>query len=71
MADHQALNATFFAFRKRERGGVLVGASIAFVVLAVLLGGAFIAVNLQAFLDYINWASSLSGGMGGGMGGMY
>jgi len=33
----EPLNATFFAFKKRERGGVLIGASIAFVVLAVAL----------------------------------
>ncbi len=38
------LKATFFAFRKRERSGVLLGATIAFVIgLAVLLG-AFVAL---------------------------
>lgn len=66
MSDKQALNATFFAFRKRERGGVLIGASIAFVTLALVLGGAFFLLNAQAFMDYINWASSLGANAAGG-----
>lgn len=56
----QALNATFFAFKKRERGGVLLGATLAYAVIAILLGVAFAALNWQAFVDYMNWAMSLS-----------
>lgn len=67
MAEKQSLNATFFAFRKRERSGVLTSASIAFLVLAVLFGGAFFFLNAQAFMDYLSWASSLGSGMGSGM----
>jgi hypothetical protein len=40
----EPLNATFFAFKKRERGGVLIGASITFVVLAVVLYAALMAL---------------------------
>lgn len=43
MADKQALNATFFAFKKRERGGVLLGTSIAFLVGGIVIYAAFIA----------------------------
>jgi hypothetical protein len=43
------LNATFFAFRKRERGGVLVQLTVAFVVLSVLLLGSFLALNVRLF----------------------
>lgn len=39
----EPLNATFFAFKKRERGGVLTGASIAFAVLAIVLYAALLA----------------------------
>jgi hypothetical protein len=60
MADKQALNATFYAFRKRERGGVLVGSSVAYLVLALLIGCVFIALNLQAFLDYVHWITNLT-----------
>ena len=37
----EPLNATFFTFHKREKGGVLLGASVAFGVLMALLFIAF------------------------------
>lgn len=49
MAAGQPLRATFFAFRKREGGGFLIGASIMVVVLAGLLIAAFVALNWGAF----------------------
>ena len=58
-----ALNATFFAFRKREKGGVLLSATIAFVVVAVLMVGAFYALNAQAIGDYFTWTTSLGANM--------
>lgn len=58
MADRPALNATFFAFRKREKA-VLLPASIVFAVLAVIVGGVFAALNWQAFVDYMNWITSI------------
>ena len=58
-----ALNATFFAFRKREKGGVLLGATVAFVVVAALLVGAFYVLNAQAISEYIGWATSLGANM--------
>jgi hypothetical protein len=60
MADVKPLNATFFAFRKRERGGVLLGASITYAVLAGVMFGGFIWLHQQAFMDYINWTVSMS-----------
>lgn len=59
MADKQPLNATFFAFRKRERGGVLLGALITYALIAFLVMGVFAALNWQAVSEYINWTMSM------------
>lgn len=56
----EPLNATFFAFRKREKAGVLLSASLAFAVLGVVIVGLFFWLNSQAILDYMNWAMTLS-----------
>lgn len=49
------LKATFFAFRKREKSGVLLGATIAFIIgLAVLLG-AFVALFWSSIGPAIAW----------------
>lgn len=56
----QPLNATFFAFRKRDRRGVLTTMTLTYLVLALIISGGFFALNLQGFLDYIAWAASLS-----------
>lgn len=53
------LNATFFAFRKRERA-VLLPATIVYAVLSIIIGGAFVGLNWGAFVEYVNWVSSLS-----------
>ena len=55
----EKLNATFFAFRKRENGGVLVGASIAYViaflvVYAVFIGVAWFALDGASFMTWYN-----------------
>jgi hypothetical protein len=63
MADKQALNATFFAFKKRDRGGVLTTLSIAYLVLAIVLFGGFFALNAQGMMDYINWVTSMGAQM--------
>lgn len=60
MADKQALNATFFAFRKREKA-VLLPATVTYVVLVMAISIGFVALNMQAFADYIAWAGSLAG----------
>jgi hypothetical protein len=60
MADAQPLNATFFAFRKRERSGVLLGATLAYVAIAAVIYGAFVWLNWRAVLDYIEWTVSMS-----------
>lgn len=57
MADKQALNATFFAFRKREKA-VLLPATLVFAVLAIGMFVIFSVLNWQAFVDYMNWAAS-------------
>jgi hypothetical protein len=49
------LNATFFAFRKREKNGVLTRAAVAYLVLAIVLLGAFVAINIQALGPVFSW----------------
>lgn len=58
MAETQALNATFFAFKKRERQGVLAGATLAFVVLFIVLVGGFLALNFQLIGMFVSWWTS-------------
>ena len=58
MSDKQALNATFFAFRKREKA-VLLPTTLAFAVIGIVLVALFAALNWQAFVDYMNWAASM------------
>jgi hypothetical protein len=55
MAERQPLNATFFAFKKRDRGGVLFGASVAFVIMAIVLIGVFVALFGSSLGPVINW----------------
>lgn len=61
MADKQPLNATFFAFRRRERGGVLIGATIAFVIAAIILIAGFAAVFWSSLAPVINWYAQIIG----------
>ncbi|MGH6950205.1 MAG: hypothetical protein ACREH4_05000 [Vitreimonas sp.] len=60
MADKQALNATFFAFRKREKGGVLTMTTIAYAVLSVAMLTLFAWLNWQGISDYIGWIATFS-----------
>lgn len=55
----QPLNATFFAFKKRDRGGVLMGASLAYLVITVVVLGAFIALNYQGIGEIVTWYGGL------------
>jgi hypothetical protein len=64
VADKQSLNATFFAFRKRERGGVLIGATVAYVVVALAFAAVFAVLNWRAFGDYFAWSMSMSANVG-------
>ena len=71
MADKQALNATFFAFRKREKRGVLTMATIAYVAICIVAVGLFTALNFGAVVDYATWYGSIfseatKAGAGGG-----
>lgn len=59
MADKQALNATFFAFRKREKGGVLLTATIAYALICIAAGGLFAALNFPAIRDYATWYAQM------------
>jgi hypothetical protein len=56
----EPLNATFFAFKKRDRSGVLLGATLAYAVIAIALAGAFVALNWQAVADYMAWTVAMS-----------
>lgn len=59
MAEQQSLNATFFAFKKREQGGVLLGASVFYaiamiVAYAVLVGVAWLLLGGPSFMTWYN-----------------
>lgn len=56
----EPLNATFFAFQRREQSGVLLRATLAYVLIAIVVAGAFIALNWQAMNDYLAWTVSMS-----------
>jgi hypothetical protein len=51
----EPLNATFFAFRKRDRGGVLVGASVAFLIGMIVLIGAFAGLFWASLGPVAQW----------------
>lgn len=57
----EPLNATFFAFRKREGGGVLLGASIAYVIALILffvvIGG--VGWALLGGSEFVQWYVSV------------
>lgn len=63
----EKLDATFFAFRKRE-GSLLLGASLVYVALTAVIFGVFVALNWGAFAAVADWfgaiiqASAESGG---------
>lgn len=70
MSDTQSLNATFFAFRKREGGGVLLKASIAFALVLLLIfvvfgTAAWFALGGEAFFSWYSdlMAAAASGQM--------
>jgi hypothetical protein len=57
----EPLNATFFAFRKREQGDVLLGASIAFGVLILLLTLIFFTVVWGVIgQDFFTWSQQMA-----------
>lgn len=56
----EKLDATFFAFRKREKGGVLLMATLTYIAIAVILVGAFVWLNWSAMTDYIQWIMAMS-----------
>jgi len=58
MADKQPLNATFFAFRKRDRA-VLLPATLAYAAIALVVFGVFAYLNWQAVVDYFNWTMTM------------
>jgi hypothetical protein len=51
----EPLKATLFALQKRERGGVLLGAFVCFVLMSAVLLGGLLALMLPAFgFDFSN-----------------
>jgi hypothetical protein len=55
----EPLKATFFAFRKRERGGVITRASVAFLIIAVVLMAAFVGVFRDSLVPALEWFGQL------------
>jgi hypothetical protein len=64
MANAAPLKATFFAFRKRERSGVLLSATIAFVVMSVVLIGLLVALNFGMLAQLFSGFSAAASGQG-------
>jgi hypothetical protein len=55
----EPLKATFFAFQKRERGGVLLGATILYVVLTAALFAGFAYLNWNAAGASLEWIATV------------
>ena len=55
----EPLNATFFALKKRERSGVLTGIAAAYLVLMIVIIGAFLAMNYQFLGPVVTWYGQL------------
>lgn len=55
----EPLNATFFAFRKREQSGVLLRASLAFVIVAAVLISGFVGLFWTSVVPAIEWYGSI------------
>jgi|CXWL01.1.fsa_nt_gi hypothetical protein len=53
----ELLDSIFYAFRKKDGGGVLVGATALFAVCAVLLWGAFLFLNRDAIVGTVSWGA--------------
>ncbi|MDX2276988.1 MAG: hypothetical protein NW206_16175 [Hyphomonadaceae bacterium] len=51
----EPLNATFFAFRKREKSGVLTQAAIGFAIGMILITVAFFAAFASALMPLVQW----------------
>ncbi|HVY84732.1 MAG TPA: hypothetical protein VG943_06345 [Caulobacterales bacterium] len=58
----EPLNATFFAFKRRDHGGVLIGATLTYFVLSLLLIAAFVAVNWNGFVQIAALFRETAGG---------
>ncbi len=57
----EPLHATFFAFRKREQGGVLLRLTLAFIVAAIVLCGAFAALFWTSIGPVVEWYGQILG----------
>lgn len=51
----EPLKATFFAFKKREQSGVVLRATLAFVIVAVAIVGAFAALFWSSVGPVVSW----------------
>jgi hypothetical protein len=66
MSEQPPLDATFYAFRKRERRFVMTGAALGYCVLALLAGAAFIALTWGLWGELIAWYFGLVGAIRSG-----
>jgi hypothetical protein len=57
----EPLNATFFGYRKRERGGVLLGAALGLVIVLTVLLGAFGAAAWAVGGEFFTWYGEVMG----------
>jgi hypothetical protein len=61
MAEASPVDTALFAFRKREQRFVLTGASIAYLIASLMLGGALIAAAWPALSEIVRWYAETMG----------
>ncbi|MGQ0531298.1 MAG: hypothetical protein ACT4OF_01230 [Caulobacteraceae bacterium] len=66
MSDQPPLEATLHAFKKRNRRFVLTGAAIAYYVLVLLVGAAFLALTWGQWRQVIAWYMGILGSISSG-----
>lgn len=66
MSEQKPLDATFFAFKKRERRFVLTSAAIAYYLAALAVGAAFMALTWGHWSELIAWYFGVLGSISSG-----
>lgn len=67
MSEQPPLDATFFAFKRRERRFVLTSVAIAYYVLLLLIGVVLVALSWNAWNGLISWYLGVLGAISSGV----
>jgi hypothetical protein len=66
MSEEPKLDATFYAFRKREKRFVLTGAVLGYLSLTIVSVGAFVALTWNAWVPLVTWYMGAMGALSSG-----